>query len=104
LKIDFIAEFCFWIKQQMNGTQLLGLGLAETPEVPNTNKVGNSLSFPMVHKTAPNGQRFMSYGYQNLNQFAESEVLDRLHLSAQVGILMNFLHDLPRNFEYQSCR
>jgi hypothetical protein len=28
--------------------------LGETPEVPNTKMVANSLSFLMVHKTAPN--------------------------------------------------
>jgi hypothetical protein len=54
-KIDFAADFCFWTEQQLNGTQLLGLGLAETPKVPNTIMVGNSLSLPMVHNMAPNG-------------------------------------------------
>jgi hypothetical protein len=33
----------------------LGLGLTKTLDVLNTIFVGNSLSFPMVHKTAPNG-------------------------------------------------
>jgi hypothetical protein len=47
-KIDFEAESCFWTKQQLNGTQLLGFGLTETPKVPNTIMVGNSLSFSMV--------------------------------------------------------
>jgi hypothetical protein len=37
-------------------TQLLGLGLAETPEVATTIMVGNSLSFLIVHNTAPNGR------------------------------------------------
>jgi hypothetical protein len=36
LKIDFAADFCFWTELRRNGTQLLGLGLAETPKVPNT--------------------------------------------------------------------
>jgi hypothetical protein len=55
LKIDFAAEFCFWTEQQLNGIQLLGLGLAKTPEVPNTIMVGNSLRFLMLHNTASNG-------------------------------------------------
>jgi hypothetical protein len=54
LKIDFAADFCFWTEQWLNGTQLLGLGLAETSKVPNTIMVGNSLRFPMVHNMAPN--------------------------------------------------
>jgi hypothetical protein len=54
-KIDFAADFCFWTDQQLNGTQLSGLGLAETSKVPNTIMVGNSLSFPMVYNMAPNG-------------------------------------------------
>jgi hypothetical protein len=28
LKIDFAADFCFWTELRLNGTQLLGLGLA----------------------------------------------------------------------------
>jgi hypothetical protein len=56
LKIDFAAEFCFWTEQRLNRTQLLDLGLAETPEVLNTITVGNSLSFPMVHNMTPNSQ------------------------------------------------
>jgi hypothetical protein len=55
LKIDFAVDFYFWTELWLNGTQLLGLGLAKTPKVPNTIMVGNSLRFPMVHNTAPNG-------------------------------------------------
>jgi hypothetical protein len=54
----------------MNRTDLLGVGLAETPEVPNAIMVGNSLSFPMVCNTAPNNRRFMSYGYWKLDRSA----------------------------------
>jgi hypothetical protein len=43
LKIDFAADFCFWVEQRLNRTQL------------NTIMVGNSLSSPMVHNTSPNG-------------------------------------------------
>jgi hypothetical protein len=43
LKIDFAADFCFWAEQRLNRTQL------------NTIMVGNSLSSPMVHNTAPIG-------------------------------------------------
>jgi hypothetical protein len=31
LKIDFAADFCFWIELRLDGTQLLGLALVETP-------------------------------------------------------------------------
>jgi hypothetical protein len=54
LKINIAADFCFWAEQRLNGTQLLGLGLAETLKVPNTIMVGDSLSCPMVHNMAPN--------------------------------------------------
>jgi hypothetical protein len=54
LQIDFAAEFCFWTEQWLNGTELLSIGLAETPEVPSTIAVENYLIFPMVHNTAPN--------------------------------------------------
>jgi hypothetical protein len=53
-KIDFAADIYFWTKLRLNGTQLLGLELAENPKVLNTITVANSLSFPMVHNTAPN--------------------------------------------------
>jgi hypothetical protein len=42
LNINFATDFCFWTELQMNGPQILGLGLAETPEVLNTFMVGNS--------------------------------------------------------------
>jgi hypothetical protein len=55
LMIDVAAEFCFWEEQRQNGSSHLGLGLAKTLEVPNTISIANSLSFLMVHNTAPNG-------------------------------------------------
>jgi hypothetical protein len=55
LKIDFTADFCFWTELRLNRTQLLGLGLAETPKVLHTIMVDNSLSFLMVHNVASNG-------------------------------------------------
>jgi hypothetical protein len=55
-KIDFAAESYFWTEQRLNGTQLLGLGLAKTLEVLNTITVANSLSFLTVHNMAPIGQ------------------------------------------------
>jgi hypothetical protein len=55
LTIDVAAEFCFWIEQRHKRSSHLGFGLTETPEVPNTKLVGNSLRFPMVHEMAPNG-------------------------------------------------
>jgi hypothetical protein len=60
-KFDFAAEFCFWTEQRLNGAQLLGLELTKNLEVPNTIMVGNSLSFPMIHNTAPIGSQFTSY-------------------------------------------
>jgi hypothetical protein len=49
LTIDVAAEFCTWIEQQHNGSSISSIGLAETPEVPNTISEDNSLSFPMAH-------------------------------------------------------
>jgi hypothetical protein len=72
-KIDFAADFYFWTEQRLNGSQPLGLGLAETSKVTNTIMVGGSLSFPMVHNMAPNGYQFMSYNCQKHDQFAETE-------------------------------
>jgi hypothetical protein len=48
LTIDVAAVFCFWTKQRWNGSSISRLGLAKTPEVPNTVSEGNSLNFPMV--------------------------------------------------------
>jgi hypothetical protein len=73
-KLDFAAEFCFWPEQRQNGTQLSGIGLTETPEVPNTITVGNSLSSPTVYNTAPISWRFMSYDYRKLDRSAETEI------------------------------
>jgi hypothetical protein len=52
LMIDIAAEFYF--RTEQNGSSLFCLGLAETPEVPNTILDDNSLSFLMVYQTAPN--------------------------------------------------
>jgi hypothetical protein len=68
LIVDFAAELYFWTEQRLNGTELLGLGLTETPEVLNTIMVDNSLIFPMVHNMAPNGERFMSYDCRKLDR------------------------------------
>jgi hypothetical protein len=53
--IDVAAEFCFWTEKWQNGSSIFHLGLAETLGVPNTISDDNSLSFPMVCQTAPNG-------------------------------------------------
>jgi hypothetical protein len=37
LTINIAAEFCLWTEQRQDGSYLLGLRLAETPEVPSTN-------------------------------------------------------------------
>jgi hypothetical protein len=49
LMIDVAAEFCTWTEQQQNKSSIPSLELAETPEVPNTFSVDNSLTFLMVH-------------------------------------------------------
>jgi hypothetical protein len=54
-KINFVADFCFWTELWLNGTQLLGLGFAETLKVQNTIMVGNTLRFLIVYNTVPNG-------------------------------------------------
>jgi hypothetical protein len=48
LTIDVAVVFCFWIKLRWNGSSISRLGLAETPEVPNTISEGSSLNFLMV--------------------------------------------------------
>jgi hypothetical protein len=53
--MDVAAEFCFWTEQRWNGSSLFRLRLAETPEVLNTVSDENSLSFPMLYQTDPNG-------------------------------------------------
>jgi hypothetical protein len=49
LTIDVAAEFCTWTEQQHNRSSISNLGLAETPDVPNTISEDNTLSFLMVH-------------------------------------------------------
>jgi hypothetical protein len=73
-KIYFSAEFCFWTERRLNRTQLLGLGLTETPEVPNTITVRNCLGFPMVCDAAPIDWRFTSYNHRKLDRSAETEI------------------------------
>jgi hypothetical protein len=46
--IAVASELYSWTEQRLNGSSHFGFGLAETPEVPNTVSVENSLSFPMV--------------------------------------------------------
>jgi hypothetical protein len=90
LKIDFAAEFCFWTEQRPNGTELLGLGLTETPEAPNTITVVNSLIFLMVHNMAPNGHQFMSYDCRTLDLSAESKIWADGTFWHKSGIWLNF--------------
>jgi hypothetical protein len=40
--------------------------------------VANSLSFPMVHKMAPNGCRFVSYGSQKLDRLLNQQFWEDL--------------------------
>jgi hypothetical protein len=55
LTTDVAADFCTWTEQRQNGSLIFHLGLADTPEVPNTISEDNSLSFVMFCQTAPNG-------------------------------------------------
>jgi hypothetical protein len=48
LMIAVTVVSCFRIEQRWNGSSISRLGLAETPEVPNTVSEGNSLNFLMV--------------------------------------------------------
>jgi hypothetical protein len=69
-----VTKFCatttllklFWTAQQLEGAKFLKLRKSETPGFPNTILLGNSLRFPMVHFTTPNGQWLTSYGYQKM--------------------------------------
>jgi hypothetical protein len=53
--INVTNEFCFGTEQRWNKSSIFCLGWAKTPEVMNIISDDNSLSFPMVHQTAPNG-------------------------------------------------
>jgi hypothetical protein len=86
LKIDFAAEFCFWIEQRLNGTELLGLRFTKTPEVPNTVTVGNSLIFLMVHNMAYSDVRFDSYEILKPGQGAEN-LPDKLDIQINDQVL-----------------
>jgi hypothetical protein len=55
LMIHVAAVFCFWTEQRWNGSSIFKLGFNKTPKVQNTVSEDNSLSFPMVHQTAPTG-------------------------------------------------
>jgi hypothetical protein len=93
-----------WTTQHMEETKFWQLSKSETPGLPNTIPLGNSLHFPMVHLMTPNGQRLTSYGYQNMVGLLTWGNMNRLDLSAQIRILVKFCHDLPRNFVYEKCR
>jgi hypothetical protein len=90
LKLDLTAEFCFWIEQRLNGTQLLGLGLTKTPEVPNIIMVGNSLRFLMVHHMAPISWQFKSYDYQKLDRSTKIEIWADYSSRHKNGVWRNF--------------
>jgi hypothetical protein len=45
-----------WTAQQLEETKFQNLSKSETPGFPNTNPLGNSHCFPMVHYPTPNGQ------------------------------------------------
>jgi hypothetical protein len=104
-----VTEFCASAKllktelgsTTIGSTKFWQLSKTETPGLPNTLPLGNSLHFPMVHFMTPNGQQLMSYGYQNMAGLLTGGNLNRLNLSEQIRILAKFHHDHPRNFVYE---
>jgi hypothetical protein len=57
--------------------------------------VGNSLSFPMAHNMAPNGQRITSCDCRKLDRFAESEFWTNRTFSSKSGFWQNFAMTFP---------
>jgi hypothetical protein len=57
--------------------------------------VGNSLSFPIVHNMAPNGQRITSYNCQKLDRFAESEFWADWTFWSKSGFWQNLATTFP---------
>jgi hypothetical protein len=97
------AEFCSWTEQRLNSTQLLGLGLTETLEVPNTIIVGNSLSFPMVYQTAPVGRRFESYDCRKLDWSAETEIWAAHIFRYNSGFWKNLVMTFPETLNTKNA-
>jgi hypothetical protein len=62
-----------WAARQLEETKFWSLGKTDTSSFPNTIPLGNSLCFPMVHFTTPNGQQIMSYGYRKMAGFLNRE-------------------------------
>jgi hypothetical protein len=85
-------------------TKFLKLNEIETPGLPNTILLDNSLCFPMVHFTTPNGQWITNYGYQRMAGWPNRGNLSRLDLPTQFRILVKFHLDLFRNIAYEKCR
>jgi hypothetical protein len=59
---------------------------------------GSQLSFPMLHKTAPNSWRFASYGSRKLNRLLNQQFWTDCTFLHKSEFLAKFCHDLPRNF------
>jgi hypothetical protein len=49
----------------------------------------------MVHKTAPNGRRFVCYGSRNPNRLLTQNILCSLDLPLRIRLLAKFHHDHP---------
>jgi hypothetical protein len=84
-------------------TKFWQLSQTETQRLPNTIPWGNSLRFPMVHSTTPNGKRIMSYDYRRMAGLLNRGNLSRPDLPAQIRILAKNFHDLSRKFACEKC-
>jgi hypothetical protein len=88
--IDVAAEFCFWTEQRQNGSSIFRLGLAETPEVPNTISDDNSLSCRMVHQTDPKRLVIYEVRQSKTRPVAESAFLADHTFLYKTGFWCNF--------------
>jgi hypothetical protein len=104
LTIGVAAEFCTWTEQRHHVSSISSLRLAKTLEVPNTILEDNSLSFPMVHQTAPTGLQFARYDSQKLDRLLNQHFWQIIPSCIKQFFFPKFSHDFPRNFVYEQCR
>jgi hypothetical protein len=104
LSNDDTAEICLGQNNSCMEIKFRKLGKSDNLEVPNTNPIGNYLSFLKVRLPTPNGQGLLELLLSELDRAAESGMLDRLDPSAYIGLLVKFCHDNPENSEYRNCR
>jgi hypothetical protein len=98
-----VMKFCAPVKllkteldsTTIGSTKFWRLSKTETPGLPNTIPLGNSLRFSMVCFTTPKGQWLTGIGKWSSCWIREN--LDRPDLPTCIRILAKFHHDLPRN-------